>query len=194
MTNEQKIVVGISGASGAIYAKRLLDNLARTSNPIAIVMSDHARQIWEEELEGLKIENYDRPVFGIRDFNVPFVSGSNAWDACVVIPCSMGMLGRIAHGYSDDAIARTADVQLKERKKLILVPRETPYNLVHIENMRLLTLAGAVILPATPSFYSKPKTLEEAVDTVIARVLDHLGMENCLRQRWQEAASSPTTA
>lgn len=182
----KKIVVAISGASGAIYAKRLLDNLVRSPHPIAIVMSEHARQIWAGELDGVSIENYDRPIYGIRDFNVPFVSGSNAWDACVVIPASMGMIGRIAHGYSDDVIARTADVQLKERKTLILVPRETPYNLVHIENMRLLTLAGAVILPASPSFYSKPKTLAEAVDTVIARVLDHLKVENQLRGRWQE--------
>lgn len=184
----KKIVIGISGASGVIYARRLLDNLVSTPHPIAIVMSEHARQIWNEELEGVKIEDYDRPIYGIRDFNVPFVSGSSAWDACVVIPCSMGMLGRIAHGYSDDVIARTADVQLKERKQLILVPRETPYNLVHIENMRLLTLAGAVILPATPSFYSKPKTLTEAVDTVIARLLDHLGVGNHLRKRWQETS------
>ena len=180
----KKIVVCISGASGAIYSKRLLDHLVKTPHQVAIVMSDHAQQIWDSELEGMDIRNYDRPIYGIRDFSVPFVSGSNAWDACVVIPASMGMIGRIAHGYSDDVIARTADVQLKERKKLILVPRETPYNLVQIENMKLLTLAGAVILPATPSFYSKPKTIEEAVDTVIARVLDHLEVENELRQRW----------
>lgn len=182
----KKIVVAISGASGSLYAKRLLDGLVGAPVQVAIVMSEHARQIWDEELEGFKIENYDRPIHGIKDFNVPFVSGSNAWDACVVVPCSMGMLGRIAHGYSDDVIARTADVQLKERKQLILMPRETPYNLLHIENMRLLTLAGALILPATPSFYSKPRTLEEAVDTVVARVLDHLGVENHLRKRWKD--------
>lgn len=180
----KKIVVAISGASGSIYAKRLLDNLVQTPHTVAIVMSEHAAQIWNEELEGFDINKYDKPIYGIRDFTVPFVSGSNAWEACVVIPASMGMVGRIAHGYSDDVIARTADVQLKERKQLILVPRETPYNLVQIENMRLLTLAGALILPATPSFYSKPKTIEEAVDTVIARVLDHLGVENKLRHRW----------
>lgn len=186
MGQTKKIVVAISGASGSIYAKRLLDNLAQTPHQVAIVMSEHASQIWREELDGFDIKQYDRPVYGIRDFSVPFVSGSNAWDACVVIPASMGMIGRIAHGYSDDVIARTADVQLKERKQLILVPRETPYNLVHIENMKLLTLAGAVILPATPSFYSKPKTIEEVVDTVIARLLDHLGVENKLRKRWTE--------
>ncbi|MDO8526926.1 MAG: UbiX family flavin prenyltransferase [Deltaproteobacteria bacterium] len=182
----KKIVIAISGASGSIYPKRLLDALVQTPHTVAIVMSEHARQIWNEELESWPIEKYDRPVYGIKDFSVPFVSGSNAWDACVVIPASMGMIGRIAHGYSDDAIARTADVQLKERKQLILMPRETPYNLIHIENMKLLTLAGALILPASPSFYSKPKTLEEAVDTVIARVLDHLGVENNLRKRWSD--------
>ena len=185
-TTTKKIVVAISGASGSIYAKRLLDNLVQTSHQVAIVMSEHALQIWQTELEGFDIRSYDRPIYGIKDFSVPFVSGSNAWDACVVIPASMGMLGRIAHGYSDDAIARTADVQLKERKQLILVLRETPYNLVQIENMKLLTLAGAIIFPATPSFYSKPKTIEESVDTVVARLLDHLGIENHLRKRWRE--------
>lgn len=186
MNDRKKIVVAISGASGSIYAKRLLDGLSNTPHTIAIVMSEHAQRIWNEELEGVDIRHYDRPIYDIHNFDVPFVSGSNAWDACVVIPCSMGMLGRIAHGYSDDTIARTADVQLKERKQLILVPRETPYSLIHLENMKLLTQAGALILPATPSFYSKPKTIEEAVDTVIARILDHLGIENKLRQRWKE--------
>ena len=181
----KKIVVAISGASGSIYAKRLLDNLAGSPTEVAIVLSEHAKQIWDEEL-GTDITQYDRPIHGIRDFKVPFVSGSNAWDACVVVPCSMGMLGRIAHGYSDDVIARTADVQMKERKQLILVPRETPYNLVQIENMKLLAQAGVLIMPATPSFYSKPKTIEEAVDTVISRILDHLDINNHLRPRWNE--------
>lgn len=186
-TDAKKIVVAISGASGALYPKRLLDALTQTPHQVAIVMSEHARQIWLEELSGFDIASYDRPIHPLKNFEVEFVSGSNAWDACVVIPASMGMIGRIAHGTSDDVIARTADVQLKERKKLILVPRETPLNLIHIENFRLLTLAGAIILPASPSFYSKPKTLEEAVDTVVARVLDHLGVENNLRKRWMES-------
>lgn len=182
----KKIVLAVSGASGSLYPKRFLDALCNTSHQVAVVMSEHARQIWAEELNAIDIQKYDRPIYGIRDFSVPFVSGSNAWDACVVAPCSMGMMGRIAHGYSDDVIARTADVQLKERKQLILMPRETPYNLLHIENMRLLTLAGALILPCTPSFYSKPVSLEDAVDTVIARLLDHLGIENKLASRWAE--------
>ena len=113
----KKIVVAISGASGSIYAKRLLDNLAGSPTEVAIVLSEHAKQIWDEEL-GTDITQYDRPIHGIRDFKVPFVSGSNAWDACVVVPCSMGMLGRIAHGYSDDVIARTADVQI-DRKSVV---------------------------------------------------------------------------
>jgi flavin prenyltransferase len=117
--------------------------------------------------------------------NAPFASGSNAFDAMVVIPCTMGTLGRIAHGLSDDLLLRTADVMLKERKKLILVPRETPLNLVQIRNMELLLLAGAVLLPANPSFYSHPRTITDLADTVVGRVLDHLGIPNQLMPRWQ---------
>src|SRR5947199_4621292 len=118
--------------------------------------------------------------------NAPFASGSNAPDAMVVIPCTMGTLGRIAHGYSEDVLLRAADVVLKEKKKLILVPRETPLNLVHIKNLELLILAGATILPANPSFYTNPKTVDEVIDTVVARVLDHLGVEHKLVERWGE--------
>jgi 4-hydroxy-3-polyprenylbenzoate decarboxylase len=118
--------------------------------------------------------------------NAPFASGSNAPDAMVVIPCSMGTLGRIAHGYSEDVLLRAADVVLKEKRKLILVPRETPLNLIHIKNFELLALAGATILPANPSFYNQPKTVQEVVDTVVARVLDHLGLPQTLVARWQE--------
>jgi 4-hydroxy-3-polyprenylbenzoate decarboxylase len=118
--------------------------------------------------------------------NAPFASGSNPADAMVVIPCSMGTLGRIAHGYSEDVLLRSADVALKEKKKLILVPREAPLNLVHIRNFELLLLAGAIILPANPSFYTQPKTVEEVVDTVVARVLDHLGVAHGLSARWGE--------
>jgi 4-hydroxy-3-polyprenylbenzoate decarboxylase len=117
--------------------------------------------------------------------NAPFASGSNAFDAMVVIPCTMGTLGRIAHGLSDDLLLRAADVMLKEKKKLILVPRETPLNLVQVRNMELLLLAGATLLPANPSFYGNPRTVTEVVDTVVARVLDHLGIGNRLMPRWQ---------
>ncbi|MDO8461518.1 MAG: UbiX family flavin prenyltransferase [Deltaproteobacteria bacterium] len=178
-----KIVIGISGASGAIYAKQLLDVLAKTPHEISLVISENAHLIAKEEL-GFAYTQYDRPIFGSRDFSAPFASGSAKYDQLVVIPCSMGTFGRIAHGFSDDLLTRTADVFLKEKRKIVLVPRETPWSLIHIENARLLTLAGAVVLPAIPSFYSKPKTIEEAVDTVIARVLDHMGIENRLRERW----------
>ena len=118
--------------------------------------------------------------------NAPFASGSNPPDAMVIIPCSMGTLGRIAHGLSEDVLLRAADVMLKERKKLILVPRETPLSLVHLRNLELLLLAGATILPANPSFYNRPKTVEQVVDTVVARVLDHLGIPQNLIPRWAE--------
>ncbi len=178
-----KIVVGISGASGAIYAKRLLDFLKNSPHEITLTASENALEIGREEA-GIDYKECGYPFYSSRDFTAPFASGSAKYDALAIIPCSMGMLGRIAHGYSDDLLARTADVFLKEKRKLILVPRETPFSLIHIENLRLVALAGATIIPAIPSFYSKPKTLEEAVDTVIARVLDHLGVENGLRPRY----------
>lgn len=180
-----KLVVGISGASGAIYAKRLLDCLRTTPHEVHLTASENALQIGRDEA-GLDYQECGYPFYGHRDFTAPFASGSVPYDALVVIPCSMGMLGRIAHGYSDDLLARTADVFFKEKRKIILVPRETPFSLIHIENMRLVMLAGATVIPAIPSFYSKPRTIEDAVDTVIARILDHLGVGNTLRKRWQE--------
>ncbi|MDO8644402.1 MAG: UbiX family flavin prenyltransferase [bacterium] len=180
-----KILIGISGASGAIYAQQLLDFLTQTPHEISLIISENAHTIAKEELD-LSYTRYDKPIYGSRDFTAPCASGSARYDQLVIVPCSMGTLGRIAHGFSDDLLSRTADVFLKERRKLILVPRETPWSLVHIENARLLTLAGAVILPAIPSFYTKPKTLEEAINTVIARLLDHMGVENSLRPRYGE--------
>ena len=178
-----KIVVGITGASGAIYAKTLLDLLATTPHEVALVISENAHQIAQEEL-GLSYTHYDKPIFGMRDFAAPFASGSAKWDQMVIIPSSMGTIGRVAHGLSDDLLARTADVFLKERRKIIFVPRETPWSLIHIENIRLLALAGAVILPAIPSFYSRPQNLQEAVNTVASRVLDQMGIENSLMNRY----------
>lgn len=178
-----KIVIGISGASGAIYAKRLLDFIKTTPHDVAVTASENAIEIGRDEL-GIDYREYGYPFYHARDFTAPFASGSARYDQLVVIPCSMGTLGRIAHGLSDDLLARTADVFLKERRKVILVPRETPLSLIHIENLRLVTLAGAVVIPAIPSFYSKPKTVKEVVDTVIARVLDHMGIENNLRPRY----------
>ncbi len=189
MTQTPKIVVAISGASGAIYAKRLLDHLHTTAATVAIVMSDHARQIWDAEV-GTNIRAYDYHIYDKTDFTAPFASGSNVWDALAIVPCSMGMLGRIVHGFSDDLIARAADVFMKERRKIIVMPRETPLNLIHIENMKLATLAGITVMPASPSFYSGVKTLEEAVDTVIHRVLDHLPLpEKIETKRWGDLSS-----
>lgn len=181
-----RIVIAITGASGSIYAQRLLDNLDTQLHEVHVVLSNYAHAVLAEELPaGLRL-----PVgvvqHGRKSMNVPFASGSNPFDAMVVIPCSMGTLGRIAHGTSDDVLLRAADVMLKERKKLILVPRESPLSLVHLKNLELLLLAGATILPANPSFYTRPQTVEQVVDTVVARVLDHLGLSHQLVPRWQE--------
>jgi len=181
-----RIVVAITGASGARYAQRLLDNLDPRRHEVHVVLSNYAQIVIAEELpDGLRLAEGVKK-HGLKSMNVPFVSGSNPFDAMVVIPCTMGTLGRIAHGTSEDALLRGADVMLKERKKLILVPRETPLSLVHVKNFELLLQAGATILPANPSFYSGQKTLEDVVDTVVARVLDHLGVPNQLAPRWAE--------
>jgi len=180
------ILVAITGASGALYAQRLLDNLDPRAHEIHVVQSNYAQQVIAEELPGgLKLPKGVR-AHGLRSMNAPFASGSNPPDAMVVIPCTMGTLGRIAHGFSEDVLLRAADVALKEKKKLILVPRETPLSLVHVRNMELLLQAGAVILPANPGFYTGPQTIRDVADTVVARVLDHLGVKNQLAPRWTE--------
>ncbi len=183
MTIKQKLVIAITGASGAIYAQQLLTALKKTDHEVSIVASDNAKIVWADEL-GEKLNDCGFKVFSNRDFKAPFASGSAQYDQMVIIPCSMGTLGRIAHGISNDLVSRTADVFLKEKRKLILVPRDTPYNLIHIENMRLAMLAGATMIPATPSFYSKPKTVVEVVNTVVARVLDHMKISNQLMPRY----------
>ena len=181
-----KILVAITGASGALYAQRLLDNLNPREHELHVVMSNYAQQVVAEELPGgLKFPEGVKP-HGLKSMNAPFASGSSAPDAMVIIPCSMGTLGRIAHGSSDDVLLRAADVVLKERRKLILVPRETPLNLIHVKNFELLIQAGAIILPANPSFYTRPQTIQQVVDTVVARVLDHLGLPQRLVPRWKE--------
>ena len=181
-----RIVVAITGASGILYAQRLLDNLDPKLHEVHVVVSNYAQQVIAEELPGGLRLAPGVKTHGLKSMNVPFASGSNPFDAMVVIPCSMGTLGRIAHGYSEDVLLRTADVMLKERKKLILVPRETPLSLVHVKNFELLLLAGATVLPANPSFYMLPKTIEEVMDTVVSRVLDHLGIPNQIAPRWLE--------
>ena len=181
-----RIVVAITGASGSLYAQRLLENLARSRHEIHLLLSRYAQAVIAEELGGqLRLPDGVQR-HSLTSMNLPFASGSNPCDAMVVIPCSMGTLGRIAHGISDDALLRSADVTLKERKKLILVPRETPLSLVHVKNFELLLLAGAIILPANPSFYSRPSTPTDVVDTVVARILDHLGVTHELGGRWKE--------
>ena len=182
-----KIVVAMTGASGAIYTQRLLDNLDSQRHEIHFISTTHAREVAQIELP--KGELKIAPSVIQYDENgsmfVPFVSGSAKLDAMVVIPASMGTIGRVANGVSDTTIARAADVFLKERRKLIFVPRESPYNLIHLRNMATLTEAGATIIPASPSFYNKPKTVTEVVDTIVARVLDHLGIEHKLVKRWR---------
>jgi 4-hydroxy-3-polyprenylbenzoate decarboxylase len=181
-----KILVAITGASGVLYAQRLLDNLDPRQHEIHVVQSNYAAQVIAEELpDGLRLADGVK-THNIRSMNAPFASGSNPPDVMVVIPCTMGTLGRIAHGYSEDVLLRAADVVLKEKKKLILVPRETPLSLVHVKNFELLLLAGATILPANPIFYTNPKTIQEVIDTVVARVLDHIGIPNKLAPRWAE--------
>jgi 4-hydroxy-3-polyprenylbenzoate decarboxylase len=181
-----KIVVAITGASGALYAQRLLDHLDPQQHEVHVIVSDYAQAVIAEELpDGLRLREGVRR-HGLRSMNVPFASGSNPFDAMVVIPCTMGTVGRIAHGLSEDVLLRTADVMLKERKKLILVPRETPLNLVHVKNFELLLQAGATLLPANPCFYTRPATVTGLIDTVVARVLDHLGIAQRLVPRWQE--------
>ncbi len=181
-----KILVAITGATGALYAQRLLDNLNPREHEIHVVLSNYAQQVIAVELpDGLRLPD-GAQTHNVKSMNAPFASGSNPPDAMVVIPCTMGTMGRIAHGYSEDVLLRAADVTLKEKRKLILVPRETPLSLIHVRNMELLLLAGATILPANPSFYSGAKTAVELADTVVARVLDHLGVPNQLAPRWSE--------
>src|SRR5947207_14268657 len=176
----------MTGASGALYTQRLLDNLDPRQHELHLVLSNYAQAVLSEELPaGLKLAPGVQ-THNIKSMNAPFASGSNACDAMVVIPCSMGTLGRIAHGTSEDVLLRAADVMLKERRKLILVPRETPLNLVHVKNFELLLQAGATILPANPCFYTNPQTIEAVVDTVVARVLDHRGVPQKLMPRWAE--------
>jgi 4-hydroxy-3-polyprenylbenzoate decarboxylase len=178
---KRKIAVALTGASGSIYAKVLFDKLSKMDSQISelgIVMSDNAKDVWAHELENKDYDKYGFRYYDKYDFTAPFASGSAGYDTLIVCPCSMGTLGRIASGVSNDLITRAADVVLKERRKLILVVRESPYNLIHINSMKTVTEAGGIICPATPSFYSLPKTIEEVAATVIDRVIDLAGLEN----------------
>jgi 4-hydroxy-3-polyprenylbenzoate decarboxylase len=179
--HSRKLVLAITGASGSIYAYNLLGKLHELNAPveeIAVVFSDTGKAIWESEI-GSEFQNkgfakeYDN-----KSYCAPFASGSSLYDTMIICPASMGTIGRIANGTSDDLIARTADVILKERRRLIVVPRETPYSLIHISNMKKLTLAGAIICPATPSFYSNPQTIDDLVMTVVERIIDLAGFDS----------------
>lgn len=176
-----KIVVAITGASGSIYAKVLLDKLAQLQSQwqeLSVVMSANAKEIWKTEIGNEEYNNYPVRYWEKYDFSAPFASGSAKYNIMMVVPCSMGTLGRIAAGTSDDVITRAADVILKERRRLILMLRDTPYNLIHIRNMETVTLTGGIICPATPSFYSRPTTIEEVAATVVDRMLDLAGIEH----------------
>jgi len=184
----KKIVIAITGASGSVYAKLLLEKLQQLHHQIAevaIVMSDNAKQVWQFELDNQDYEKFPYKFYDKNDFMAPFASGSAKFDTMVVVPCSMGTLGRIAGGISDDLITRAADVILKERRRLILVARDTPFSLIHIRNMATVTEAGGIICPAVPSFYNKPQTVEEVALTVVNRVIDLMGLEND-SYRWGE--------
>ena len=180
-----KLVLAATGASGAIYLQRLLEQIDCAAHEMHLIMSTHARQVAKQELDDLKIPS------GVlqhseNDMNVPFVSGSARFDAMVIVPCSMATLGRIASGSSDSVLLRAADVFLKERRKLILVPRETPWNLIHARNVVTLLEAGAIVLPAVPSFYSRPHSVTAIVDTVVWRILDQIELPNPAAYRWGE--------
>lgn len=173
-------MIAITGASGSIYPQRLIQKLLVIKNQwesLAVVATDNAREVWQVETGNTFEKKEGVLYFEKNDFSAPFASGSGRYDTMIIAPCSMGTLGRIANGISNDLITRAADVVLKERRKLICLVRETPYNLLHIRNMEQLTLAGAIICPATPSFYSVPKSVEEVVDTVVDRVMDLSGFD-----------------
>lgn len=183
-----KVAVAVTGASGAVYAKVLLDRLAALNDQVtevSVVWTDNAQTVWELELGNKDYDKYPFKVWGKNDFMAPFASGSSTYGTLIICPCSMGTVGRIAGGISNDLITRAADVMLKERRKLICVVRETPYNLIHLKNMTAITEAGGIICPATPSFYSNPATIEEAAYTVIHRVLQLAGV-NVDGYKWQE--------
>ena len=188
MHKKHKIVVAITGASGAIYAKVLLNKLIALQNQledVGVVMSDNAKQVWKFELGNSDFEKLPFRIYSKNDFFAPFASGSSKYNTMIICPCSMGTLARIASGISNDLTTRAADVILKERRKLILITRDTPLSLIHIQNMKTVTEAGGIICPASPSFYSQPKTFEDLASTVVDRALDLAGLE-LNAYRWGE--------
>src|SRR5215213_7307673 len=185
-----KLVIAATGASGAIYLQRLIEQIDCAAHEVHLVMSAYAREVAKQELDDFRIPS-EVSRHSESEMNVPFVSGSARFDAMVIVPCSMATLGRIASGSSDSVLLRAGDVFLKERRKLILVPRETPWNLIHARNVVTLLEAGAIVLPAIPSFYSRPNSVTAVVDTVVWRILDQLGLPNPRAFRWKNQANSP---
>jgi len=187
-SRNRKIVLAITGASGSVYALKLLEKLGQVKTPpeeVAVIFSETAKEIWLAETGQKFVPVFPAKEYNNKTFYAPFASGTSSYDTMIICPASMGTTGRIANGTSDDLIARTADVMLKERRRLILVARETPYSLIHINNMKNLILAGAIICPASPSFYSNPKTIDDLVMTVVNRIIDLAGFENDTF-RWME--------
>jgi len=185
---DRKIIVAISGASGSVYGLRLLEEIRRLEKQpaeVAVLFTSNAREIMLQETGSLYSPHGREKIYDTHDFNAPFASGSSSFDTIIICPASMGMVGRIASGVSDDLVTRAADVMLKEKRRVIIVPRETPYNLIHLTNMKLLCEAGAVILPASPSFYSNPATIDDLVMTVVERILIIAGFE-ASTYRWKE--------
>ena len=188
-----KIVIAATGASGAIYLQRLLAQIDCAAHDVHLVISTYARAVAKQELDDFKIPSQVSR-HSESDMNVPFVSGSSRFDAMVIVPCSMATLGRIASGCSDSVLLRAADVFLKERRKLILVPRETPWNLIHARNVVTLLEAGAIVLPAIPSFYSRPNSVTAIVDTVVWRILDQIGLPSSRAYRWGDESAAAKTS
>lgn len=185
---KKRVVVAIGGSSGARYARLLLDRLETLADQweqVGVVLTSNAETNWQLEVNDKSIRDYSFDVYENTNFFAPFASGSAQYGVMLVCPCSMGLLARMAQGTSNDLITRSADVILKERRRLIVVPREAPYNLIHLRNMQLLTEAGGIICPASPSFYSQPQTLDEALLTVVDRVLDLAGFD-LQSYRWGE--------
>jgi len=188
-----KLVLAATGASGTLYLQRLLDQIDASANEVHLVISAHAKQVAVQEIDRLEVPAGVRQ-HAENDLNVPFVSGSARFDAMVIAPCSMATLGRIAAGTSDSALLRAADVFLKERRKLILVPRETPWSLIHARNVVTLLETGAIVLPAIPSFYSRPQSVGDVVDTVVWRILDQLGLPSPRAYRWKDEGAKSSAS
>ena len=182
-----RLVIAVAGSSGSLYAKVLFDRLVAARErweAVGVVMSDNARYNWELELGNKDYADYPFDFYAKNDFHAPFASGSARYQSMIVCPCSMGLLGRIATGLSNDLTTRAADVILKERRRLILVARETPLSLIHLRNMVTVTEAGGIICPAIPSFYSNPPDMESLVATVVDRALDLAGLPVEGTYRW----------